>query len=1003
MHKILLLTSVLVGYTSLVSAQTNRISGTVTSQESGEALPGVNVLVKNSTVGTVTDIEGNYSLNVTTENLVLQFSFIGFVTAEEAVNGRTTVDMALSPDLQQLSEVVVTGYGERSKEAFTGSVSTVEAQTIENKPFTTVDQALQGNVAGLQLSASSGTPGSVQDIRIRGISSITANNEPLFVIDGVPVVSGENDRSTSTGGLSILASLNNNDIESITVLKDASATALYGARGSNGVIIITTKNGKAGKPVISFSAQGGVIARAVDGPEMLNATQWNELYYESRVNAGDAATVAEAQQLFPNGWDGQTNTDWGDVVRNEDAKTQNYDLSVRGGNDASNYYASLGYMQQDGVNIGADFERVTGKLSYGNSLTDKLSLTTSTNVSYVYQKGQLEGFYYFGNPDASIIFSQPIDRAYNEDGTPNLDLSNSYFNPVYIANNNIWSRKQARMFNSSTLEYQLLENLKFTSTLGLDYLSTEELYYDNRQYGDGVANGGSSYIYTNRNFNWDWKNMLDYSWRINDVHKADFKLVYEAQKNKYRTIGTGGYGIAADGLFYPESAGTPDYASGFLSDWAINSVLGVVNYTFKGNVFLDGTFRREGNSRFAPGKRWGSFYSVGASWVFSDEAFMQGLSGWLNTTKLRGSYGKTGNAGIDINQYQAFLNFSGDYDGQAAAFPSQLGNTDLTWENSESWNIGLDWGVFNRLTGTVEYFRRRTYDLLLNVPLSNTSGFTSQTQNVGEMVNRGWEASLSADILSGDFSWNLSVNATSVHNRVTELPLSSSGEEIGITTDRQRVTEGEAAYSWYIPTWAGVDPATGQPQWYVEGTSGETTATYADAGRSFHRSAAPTFFGGLTNRFELKGVYLSASLYYSTGNNLYDNYAFWTLSDGLYNFTYSNGYARLYDRWQQPGDVSENPQNVFNNTSRSSSTSTRRLYSGEYLRLRDLTLGYNLPDNLISRIGLGAVNIYLKGNNIWTYTPDENLEFDPETGADGFLSLNAPPIKTYALGLIVSF
>ena len=1003
MNKNLLLILLLVGYTSLVSAQTDRISGTVTSQESGEALPGVNVLVKNSTAGTVTDIEGNYSLNVTDENPVLQFSFIGFVTAEEAVNGRTTVDMALSPDLQQLSEVVVTGYGERSKEAFTGSVSTVEAQTIENKPFTTVDQALQGNVAGLQLSAGSGTPGSVQDIRIRGISSITANNEPLFVIDGVPVVSGENDRSTSTGGLSILASLNNNDIESITVLKDASATALYGARGSNGVIIITTKNGKAGKPVISFSAQGGVIARAVDGPEMLNATQWNELYYESRVNAGDAATVAEAQQLFPNGWDGQTNTDWGDVVRNEDAKTQNYDLSVRGGNDASNYYASLGYMQQDGVNIGADFERVTGKLSYGNSLTDKLSLTTSTNVSYVYQKGQLEGFFYFGNPDASIIFSQPIDRAYNEDGTPNLDLSNSYFNPVYIANNNIWSRKQTRMFNSSTLEYKILKNLKFTSTLGLDYLSTEELYYDNRQYGDGVANGGSSYIYTNRNFNWDWKNMLDYSWRINDEHKADFKLVYEAQQNKYRTIGTGGYGIAADGLFYPESVGTPDFASGFLSDWAINSVLGVVNYTFKGNVFLDGTFRREGNSRFAPGKRWGSFYSVGASWVFSDEAFMQGLSGWLNTTKLRGSYGKTGNAGIDINQYQAFLNFSGDYDGQAAAFPSQLGNTDLTWENSESWNIGLDWGVFNRLTGTVEYFRRRTYDLLLNVPLSNTSGFTSQTQNVGEMVNRGWEASLSADILSGEFSWNLSVNATSVHNRVTELPISSSGEEIGITTDRQRVTEGEAAYSWYIPTWAGVDPATGQPQWYVEGTSGETTATYADAGRSFHRSAAPTFFGGLTNRFEFKGVYLSASLYYSTGNNLYDNYAFWTLSDGLYNFTYSNGYARLYDRWQQPGDVSENPQNVFNNTSRSSSTSTRRLYSGEYLRLRDLTLGYNLPDNLISRIGLSAVNIYLKGNNIWTYTPDENLEFDPETGADGFLSLNAPPIKTYALGLIVSF
>ena len=349
------------------------------------------------------------------------------------------------------------------------------------------------------------------------------------------------------------------------------------------------------------------------------------------------------------------------------------------------------------------------------------------------------------------------------------------------------------------------------------------------------------------------------------------------------------------------------------------------------------------------------------------------------------------------------MNYSGDYNGQAAAYPSQLGNPDLTWENSKAWNIGLDWGLFNRVTGTVEYFRRRTYDLLLEVPLSNTSGFTTQIQNVGEMVNKGWEASLNADILQGDFRWNIGANATSVQNQVTQLPQSSTGEEIGITTATRQVTQGEAVYSWYLPTWAGVNSATGRPQWYLEGESGETTSTYADASPSFHRSAAPTFYGGLTNRFEFKRLYLTASLYYSTGNNLYDNYAFYTLSDGLYNFTYSNGYARLYDRWQQPGDESENPQNIYNNTSQSSSHSTRRLYNGEYLRLRDVTLGYNLPASLLAKIGLSAVNVYLKGNNIWTYVPDERLEFDPEAGADGFLSLNAPPIKTYALGLIVSF
>ncbi len=1005
MNKNLLLILLLVNYTSLVIAQTNRISGTVTSQESGEALPGVNVLVKNSTAGTVTDIEGNYSLNVTGENPVLQFSFIGFVTAEEAVNGRTTVDMALSPDLQQLSEVVVTGYGERSKEAFTGSVGTVEAQTIENKPFTTVDQALQGNVAGLQLSASSGTPGSVQDIRIRGISSITASNDPLFVIDGVPVVTGEFDNSTSTGGLSVLSSLNSNDIASISVLKDASATALYGARGANGVIIITTKRGQAGKPVISLSAQRGTVERAVAGPNMLSAPQWDELYYEARVNAGQAASIAEARELFDNGWDGTTSTDWRDVVTNDDAITQNYDVSVRGGNDKSKYYASLGYFQQDGVNIGADYNRTTGKLNYDNTLSERLTLSTSTNASYAYQKGQLENASWYGSPDAAVIFLHPINQPLNPDGTLNLDLSNSFYNPLYVANNNIYSREQAKIFNSTNLEYKLTDNLTFNSTIGLDYLINEELYYEGRAYGDGAVLNGTSYTYVNRNFNWNWKNRLDYRWQISDEHQADFKVVYEAQKNNYYSTGAGGYDIAADGLYYPSSVGTPDFAAGFTTDWAINSILGVVNYAYRGNLFFDGTIRREGNSRFAPGNRWGTFYSVGASWVFSDEAFMEGLNGWLNTSKLRASYGKTGNAGIDLNQYQALLNYGGGYGNSAAVYPSQFGNTDLTWENNLALNFGLDFGVFNRFTGTVEYFRRRTYDLLLDVPLSYTSGFNSQTRNVGEMVNRGWEVSLNTDILKETaFRWNLGLNFTSVQNEVTRLPRNpDTGEEIGIVGGRTIVTEGEPVYAWDVPTWAGVNPDTGAPLWYISGTGGETTSNYADAERTVHGSAIPTFYGGLTNRFDFKGIYLTASLYYSTGNNVYDSYGYFTKSDGQFNFTVSNGYADLYDRWQQPGDMSENPRNVFGNTSNSNNNSTRRMYSGEYLRLRDLTLGYNLPVSLISKIGLSSANIYLKGNNVWTYVADEDLEFDPEVGSDGELNLNAPPVRTYALGLVVSF
>ncbi len=997
-----------------LSAQNGTVTGKVTASSDGAALPGVNVVIRGSNTGTTTDANGNYAIAATSE-ATLVFSFIGLVTQEVAVGNRTTIDVRMESDVQALAEVVITGYGERDASSFTGSVSTVGADLIENKPFATVDQALQGNVAGLQLSANSGTPGSVQNIRIRGISSITADNEPLYVIDGVPVVSGNVGQdpvnTTGSSALSVLASINNNDIESVTVLKDASATALYGARGANGVIIITTKRGKAGKPVISFSGQSGVVSRAIEGPQMLNAAQWNELYREAIANSPNPPPPAS--QLT---WDGVTDTDWREVVRNKDAMSHNYNLSVRGGNDKSNYYTSLGYFQQDGVNVGADYERITGKLNYGSAISNKITLNTATSASYVKQNGQLEGSAYFGNPDAVYLFTLPIDRALNEDGTPNItNLSTSSFNPLYLAANNINRRNQTRLFNSTSLEFNILDNLKFTSTIGLDYLLNEELYYNNRVHGDAVksdvnlSENGSSYAYNNRNFNWDWKNMLDYSLPLGNNHKLDFKLVYEAQKNQLNSLATGGYGFAADGLFYPSSAGTSDLYSGYVEDWKINSVMGMVSYTLRGNIFVDGTLRREGNSRFAPGKRWGTFYSVGTSWLLSEEQFMQPLNGWLTSAKLRASYGETGNAGVGLNEYQALLSYSGitnsstgTYNSNPGASPSQFGNSNLTWEKNQSWNVGLDFGVFNRVTGTVEYFRRRTYDLLLDVPLSYTTGFSSQTQNVGEMVNKGWEVSLNSDILKAAFKWNLGFNFTSVKNEVTKLPQSAAGEEIGITSATRDVTVGQPVYAWYLQTWAGVNPETGAPLWYREGTNGETTSTYAQAGRAYHGSPAPTFFGGVNNRLEFKGICLTANLYYSAGNYLYDSWGGYTMSDGRFNFNVSNGYASLYNRWQQPGDISENPKNVLGNTSLSASNSTRRLYNGDFLRLRDLTLGYNLPTALVSRIGLSGVNLYLKGNNIWTYVFDDKLEFDPEVKPDGFLDLNAPPLKSYAVGLVVN-
>lgn len=1004
MKKIYLIYSILMLISApMLFAQGSQVSGVVSSGQDMQPLPGVNVVIKGTASGTVTDADGKYTLSVPEGDQVLVFSFVGFASQETRIEGRSTINVALIPEISQLGEVIVTGYGERAKSTFTGSAASIGSDLVGEKPFANFEQALQGNVAGVQLTNTSGTPGSIQNIRIRGISSITAGNAPLYVIDGVAVVDGANQSSGNLyGNLGVMSAINGNDIESITVLKDAAATALYGARGGNGVIVITTKKGKSGSPTFTFSSQVGPVGRALPGPKMLNAPQYAELHYESRVNAGQAATIAEAEQNFPLPWDGVTDTDWREVTTNEDALTQSYDFSVRGGGEKSNYYASLGHFIQDGVNIGVNFKRTTAKFNAANQINDKLNLNFSFTGSHVRQDGQMEGNSWFGNPDAAVIFLRPIFSPYNDDGSLNLGDFPNFYNPIYQAENAIHNRDQARVMTNVDLGYQIIPNLRFTSTFGIDFLYTEELNYDPREHGDGAGVNGFSFAYTDRNFNWVWKNMLDYTWKPAEDHGLDFKLVYEAQSNKHHYLGAGGNDIAADGLYYPASVATPTYADGGVSDWAINSILGTVSYAWRNTVMLDGTFRMEGNSRFAPGYRWGSFYSLGAAWVFSNEPFLQGASGWLDASKLRASYGKVGNANIPLNEYQAFLGYDANYNGKAGSYPSQLGNDQLTWENSNTWGVAVDFGVFGRVTGIVEYYHRNTYDLLMNVPLTPTSGFTNQRQNGGEMINQGWEITLNADVLEiNDFKWNIGFNVATVKNKVTVLPKSTTGEEIGIETARSIVTEGEPVYSWYLPKWAGVDPQTGNPLWYLDGKGGETTSVYNIAARAIQGSTFPTLFGGLQTRFDYKGFYLSGNLYYSTGNKIYDVFAIYGRSDGR--FPVYTKYASQMDRWQQPGDISENPRNVFQNTSFSSANSTRNLHSGEFLRVRDLTLGYNFPAALVSKVKLKSVNLYVRGTNLFTYVADDRLEHDPEISADALILLNAAPLKSVVGGINISF
>ena len=1004
MKKILLLGLAALLTFSFGFAQDRTLSGKVTSSEDGAPIPGVNVVVKGTTTGAVTDIDGNYKFSVPGDGGILVFSFIGLETQEVEIGSRSVIDVQMSSDLQQLSEVVVTGYGDRDRAGYTGSIGSLNTDAIENKPVNTVDQILQGSVPGLALTASSGTPGAVQDIRIRGLSSLTASNSPLFVIDGVPVNSGTTERG-STGSFSALASINPNDIESMSVLKDATATALYGARGANGVIIITTKKGKSGDAVISFNAQYGTVERATEAPDMLTAPQWDELYYEALVNGGYATDIADARANYDSGWDGVTDTKWSDEVLNTSAASQQYDVSVNGGNESTNYYVSIGYFNQDGVNTGSNMERLSGKVNIATYLNEKLHISNSFSTSRSEQNGQLEGSAYFGSPDAAYMFLRPTDKPRNDDGSINItDISGVIWNPLYFPENDIREIVQFRILNNTQLTFDIIDNLQFTSTLGIDYLNTEELTYNNRVYGGAAPpENGSSYQYWSRSLNYVWKNQLTYNFNLGSDHDLDLSLVYEAQKNKYNTIGTGGYGFAADGLYYPSSVGTPDFTSGFVNDWGINSFTAFGNYSFRNKIFVDGSIRREGNSRFAPDYRWGTFWAFGGAYILSEEGFLSG-NNVLTFAKVRASYGKTGNAGVGLNQYQSFLSYSGQYNSLPAVSPGQVGNPLLTWENNNQLSIGVNAGLFDRVDIEVEYYNRLSYDLLFDVPLSRTTGFANQVQNLGEMVNKGFEVQVRGDIIRGnDFTWNLGVNFTTVDNEVTQLPKDGSGNEIGIPTSTDNVTEGQPAYVWWMPTWAGVDPANGDALWYTDDTESATTNDYNAAEDVFQgASAIATFFGGLDTRFEFKGFYLTANMYYSTGNKIYDHWGRYNQSDGQFTYNIANGYARQYDRWQQPGDNAPNPANVWGNPSNSNNNSSRRLYDGTFFRLRNVTLGYNFPTKWMESIKLSSARIYIMGNNFATWKKDPLLEFDPEQGANSRLNLNPGVLRTFSVGLNVN-
>lgn len=993
-------------------AQEKTLSGVVT--ESGVPLPGATVIVKGTQHGTQTDLDGRYTLKVNPGD-VLVFSFIGLTDVFYTVGVPNSYNASMITDEQMLEEVVVLGYGQvRRKSEVTGNVVSVKGDIIEKVPLVSPDQALQGRVAGLQMSTTSGAPGAKQDIRIRGANSISASRDPLIVIDGVMVTNKNMSGTDDITSLSPLSSINSSDIESITVLKDAGSTAVYGARGANGVILITTKRGKSGDTKFTLNTSMGFQNNAVKGPTMLNGDQKKELYLEALYNSfSNKGTVFTKDQAYQWGLDngripgtlanyvnnGEHSTNWGDEVRRKDAPISNLNFSAVGGNETHNFFASLGHTKSEGTVIGSDFRRITGSLSLMQKLSDKIEFNTSLKVSNTKQNALLENAAFFSNPNLTRLFMNPWVSPYNPDGSYYLPPS-GLANILYVTNNNINRNDFTRMLNNNSVSYEIIDGLKFTSSISMDYGLSEFVAYQNPIHGDGDGIGGSASNYINRYFAYNVQNSLEYRFYIAEGHRVEAKVVYEYDKAKNSLLQ--GYGeVMANGFTSLGTAATNYNATAKTYDFANQGIVGLLNYNYLNRYLLDFSIRREGNTRFSDDKRWGTFASVGAAWNIHEEDFMRDSEA-VSTLRLRGSYGTNGNAEIAENKFQ-LLGEVVSYDGQGGISPTQLGGH-IGWEKQGKLDVGVELGFINdRITLSGAYFKNTTKDLLYNRQLSYMSGFESQIENVGRLENSGFEVELNIDIFrTDDFNWSIGGNLGTVKNEITEMPI-IDGESLVQKNAYRRDAVGHPIYAWNMPTYGGVNPDNGNAQWYKE--DGSLTEVFGEAEHRYQdASPLPTYSGGVFTHIDYKGFFVDALFSFAGGNKVYEDWSAQTNGVGSTTLSVYNGVDKLMDRWQQPGDITSVPRvDILPANTQATSPSTRFLYDGDYVRLRNIAFGYNFKSEALRFMKLDGLSLSVIGTNLVTWVKDSRLKYDPEIDGTGFTSLTAPPVKSVVFAINVKF
>ncbi len=1012
-------------------AQGRTISGKVTSKDDGTPLPGVTVMVKGTTVGTQTDVEGAYKLSVGDDAKILVFSFVGYTSVEREIGSQTSIDIILQEITTTMNEVVVIGYGTAIKQDLTGNIAKVSAKDIQNTPTPSFEQAIQGRAAGVSVSTESGKIGGGVRMRIRGSSSVSAGNEPLYVVDGVIITSES--QSVTESRLNPLADLNMNDIASIDILKDAQAAAIYGARAANGVIIITTKKGLSGKTKFNLGYQHG-WSSPTGKREFVSTADYVKLLREAGKNVDDEAFALSLLEGYsggkfdpanPDNIQNVPNTNWQDLIYSKDAGISQFDLSAQGGNDKTQFFISGQRSLQNGILIGNSMERFTGRFTLDHNVSTKFKIGLSNQIANTLTKRLADDNEF--SSLMQIVAMPPVAPVFDVDGNYSNDRNDKallpYYNPLINTIANRFDATTFRSIGSAYASYEIIKGLSLKTEFSLDYMRlTEDRYWgrqtlEGRDGKDGVGELSNTAVanYTTTTF-------LNYNKVFAEKHNLSLTLGQSFQKSTTDTDLLAGQKFPSDKLSKLSSAATKTDAQANRTQYTFASYFARANYKFNNRYLFSLSGRVDGSSRFGENSRYGFFPAISAGWILSEETFLK-ENKIVSFLKLRASYGLVGNAAIPNNLHQSLVGSASVTVGGTAGYAGtsglryiQIGNPNLTWETTSQVDIGLDFGILkDRITGEIDFYQKNTRDLLLQRPIPTTSGFATQWANVGSLKNYGFEFVINTANLVGDLKWNTNFNIAINRNEITSLGADSILDVRG-SRYLNVAKVGQPIGTFYGREYAGVNPDNGDALYYLNNGTKDakgnraTTNDFNQAKDAVLGNPNPNWIGGLTNTFSYKGVELSFLLQWVQGNQIFNGAGVFMSANFIYE---DNQTTDQLKRWQKPGDITDVPQfRLYVNNG--SNASSRYLTDGSYLRLRNVQLAYNVPTKWLSKAKLSSARIYIIGQNLLTFTPYKG--WDPEVSTDylGATTTNynlflgndfysTPQIKSFTVGVNVGF